>query len=120
MELRSEHNISQQKLADKIGISQSTIAQIEKNRNEATASTIRKLAKFFEVSTDYLLELENDYGAKIDALTSEHTGAGAFTREESKLIEKYRELNAPGKKLIDTTINTLLTASSENESKRKI
>ena len=44
VELRAEYNISQQKLANKVGISQSTIAQIERNRNEATASTIRKLA----------------------------------------------------------------------------
>ncbi|MDE7329512.1 MAG: helix-turn-helix domain-containing protein [Clostridia bacterium] len=64
VELRSEHGISQKKLADAIGISQSAIAQIEVNRNEATASTIRKLSTFFGVSADYLLGLEDDFGVK--------------------------------------------------------
>ena len=58
-ELRTEQGLSQMQLAEASGISQSTIAKIEINRNEATASTIRKLAKFFNVSADYLLELDS-------------------------------------------------------------
>ena len=59
IELRKESGLSQMQLAEASGISQSTIAKIEINRNEATASTIRKLAKFFNVSADYLLELDS-------------------------------------------------------------
>lgn len=93
--LRSEHNLSQQRLADLIGVSQSTIAQIEKNRNEATAATIRKLAQFFGVSADYLLGLEDDFGVRTAAPIGD-----AYSSEERKIIEQYRSLPKQLKKLV--------------------
>ncbi len=95
-ELRKERNLSQKKLADAIGVNQATIAKIEINRNEATASTIRKLANYFEVSSDYLLELEDDFGSRIPAAM--HTPA--LTAEESKILEQYRSLPEQLRKLI--------------------
>ncbi len=110
IELRKEQGSSQQKLADAIGVSQSTIAQIEKNRNEATASTIRKLATFFNVSADYLLGLEDDFGARTAAPMSD-----GLTSEEREIIKKYRELNVHGKKLVNTVIDTHLATMAENK-----
>lgn len=110
IELRKEKGLSQQKLADAIGVSQSTIAQIEKNRNEATASTIRKLATFFNVSADYLLELEDDFGVKTTANID-----SSPTLEEREIIKKYRELNVHGKKLVNTAIDTYLATMAENK-----
>lgn len=57
-ELRIEKNISQQKLANIIGVTQKAIDFWEKNINEPKASYIIKLAKFFNVTTDYLLGIE--------------------------------------------------------------
>lgn len=93
--LRSERNLSQQRLADLIGVSQSTIAQIEKNRNEATASTIRKLANFFQVSADYLLGLEDDFGVR-----PADTMGDTYSSEEREIISKYRRLPDKIKKLV--------------------
>ena len=90
VELRSEHGISQKKLADAIGISQSAIAQIEVNRNEATASTIRKLAAFFDVSADYLLGLEDDFGTR--PATAPVPMGDNYTADERKIIEQYRSI----------------------------
>ncbi len=90
-ELRKERNISQQKLADAMGISQATIAKIEVNRNEATAATIRKLATFFDVSADYLLGLEDDFGARTTnnaALMGDTNNA-----QERELLELFRTLS---------------------------
>ena len=58
-ELRSEHNLSQQALSKKIGVTQKTIDFWEKGINEPKASYIIRLAKFFNITTDYLLGLEN-------------------------------------------------------------
>jgi len=58
-ELRLELNISQQKLATEIGVTQKAIDFWEKGINEPKASYIIKLAKFFKVSSDYLLGMEN-------------------------------------------------------------
>ena len=40
IDLRKEYGLSQKQLADKVGVSQSTIAKLEISRNEATASTL--------------------------------------------------------------------------------
>lgn len=86
-ELRSEQGISQKQLAEAIGVSQSTIAKIEVNRNEATASTVRKLAKYFQVSADYLLGLEDEFGAK-----AEGPGPKGENRYERELLKCFRSL----------------------------
>ncbi len=100
-DLRIEFNISQQQLADAIGVSQSTIAKIEVGRNEATASTIRKLADFFNVSTDYLLGRTDELGGAI--LPSP---ANDLSSEERKLVEDYRGLGKPLKDLLQSMIRT--------------
>ena len=57
-ELRIENNLSQQKLAIEIGVTQKAIDFWEKNINEPKASYIIKLAKYFNVSADYILGIE--------------------------------------------------------------
>ena len=56
-ELRNEKHISQKMLAEQIGVSQKAIDFWEKGINEPKASYIIRLAKFFNVTTDYLLGL---------------------------------------------------------------
>ncbi len=103
-ELRVERGVSQKELAEAIGVSQSTIAKIEVGRNEATASTIRKLASYFNISTDYLLEFEDDFGVRVD---DKKKKPDALSAEERRLLEGYREINAAGKKLVMQTVETL-------------
>ncbi|MDE5911889.1 MAG: helix-turn-helix domain-containing protein [Clostridia bacterium] len=57
-ELRTERDLSQQKLAEAIGVSQKAIDYWERGINEPKASYIARLADFFEVSCDYLLGRE--------------------------------------------------------------
>lgn len=56
-ELRLAAGLTQQKLADKTGISQSSIARWELGESEPTASAIVVLAKFFGETSDYILGL---------------------------------------------------------------
>ena len=58
-ELREEKVLSQMKLAQTLGISQSAIAKWELERAEPSASALLLCAKFFDVSADYLLGLED-------------------------------------------------------------
>lgn len=53
--LRIEYNLSQQKLANAIGVSQKAIDYWEKGINEPKASYIPLLAEYFDVSCDFLL-----------------------------------------------------------------
>ena len=54
-ELREEAGLSQQKLADKIGLSSSAIARWELGQSEPGFNAILAYTKFFDVSADYLL-----------------------------------------------------------------
>ena len=59
LELRKEKNISQATLANALGVSYSVICYWETDRSEPTAPNIVKIAEFFNVSSDFLLGLEN-------------------------------------------------------------
>ena len=54
-ELRKEKELSQKQVADAIGYKQYSIADWENGRTEPDIATIIALARFFDVSTDYLL-----------------------------------------------------------------
>lgn len=59
-ELRNERELSQRELAKAIGVSPKAVNFWELGVNEPKASYIIALAKFFGVSTDYLLGVTND------------------------------------------------------------
>lgn len=65
--LRNAKNYSQQKLANLIGVSRSTIAMWETGASQPDNDTLSRLADFFGVSVDYLLGRENNI-AKQDSL----------------------------------------------------
>jgi transcriptional regulator with XRE-family HTH domain len=54
-EIRTKRLLTQDELADKAGVSQSTIANIERNNAEPQFRTIRKLAKALDVDPTELL-----------------------------------------------------------------
>lgn len=58
-ELRTEKNISLMTLGKAINVSDVAVMKWEKNISEPTASNIKQLALFFDVSCDYLLGIEN-------------------------------------------------------------
>lgn len=53
--LREKRGLTQEDLANKIGISRASLSHYEKNRREPDYATMTKLADFFHVSVDYLL-----------------------------------------------------------------
>lgn len=53
--LRSEKNLTQKQLADAIQTSQQNIAFYEKNKRQPKQEILERIAKYFNVSTDYLL-----------------------------------------------------------------
>lgn len=61
-ELRNNKNITQNQLANAIGISKYAIAKYETGEREPSLDIVVKIANYFNVSTDYLLgnsEIEN-------------------------------------------------------------
>lgn len=48
-QLRQKYGLSQDQLAQEIGMSRSTIAMVETDKNQLTVSLAKKLAKVFEI-----------------------------------------------------------------------
>jgi len=88
-ELRIESNVSQKQLAQVIGYDQATISKYELDKCIPTSDVVVSLAKFFNVSTDYLLGLEDDFGTKTYSPTIKlHT-----QKELSEIQKAYDNLN---------------------------
>lgn len=58
--LRNKFNISQQQLADVIGVSQQSINKYENHNIEPDIETLKNMATFFNTSIDYLVGFEKD------------------------------------------------------------
>ncbi len=59
-ELREERGLTQKELAQQLNLHSVTYLHYEKSQREPPLSVLADFAKFFEVSTDYLLGL-SDY-----------------------------------------------------------
>ena len=63
-ELRVEKGLSQRQFAPLVGFTQAAVSDWESGFKEPTTNALIACAKFFDVSTDYLLGLENEDGSK--------------------------------------------------------
>jgi transcriptional regulator with XRE-family HTH domain len=63
-ELRKENNLTQKQLAKILGISETGFASWEQGLSEPNTESIAQLCRIFNVSADYLLNLENEDGTK--------------------------------------------------------
>ena len=63
-QLRREQNLSQQALADQLGIAQQTFAHYEVGRARMPVSLLPELARIFGVAVDELLGLRNGTGKR--------------------------------------------------------
>lgn len=85
IELRRQQNLSQQDLADRLGVSRQAISRWETGAVQPTADSVRGLAQVLQVSTDYLL---ND---ELDAPTPLHPPQPAPPQEEPTPTRKHRK-----------------------------
>ena len=99
-ELRKDAQMSQQQLADKIGVNKQTISQYERGVREPQFDTLGKLCDFFNVSIDYLLGrdsvtmrlLTSDELRLVNAYRAGSPAAAPLqlTPLEEKIITRYR------------------------------
>ncbi len=60
-ELRADKNIGQNALAKALDLSNASVSYWETGKQVPSAEAVYKLARFFNVSADYLLGLKEDY-----------------------------------------------------------
>ena len=89
-ELREKKRLSQQQLADWLGLTRSSISNYENNTQTPPADTLVRLADIYGVSVDYLLGVKNDRKRVLVI--------GGLTPSQEKaleiLAEEFREANS--------------------------
>lgn len=81
---RLKRKWTQTELADKVGVQSATISRIESGEDrDLRASTLRGLAKAFDVSVDYLIDLSDKWEPKDRA---------SLPPDARSLLERYLEL----------------------------
>ena len=92
--LRSEFKISQQQLANAIGVSQQSVNKYENQNVEPDIAVIIKMADYFSVSIDYLVGRNMSPDFVVSSLS----------KEERNLFSKYKTLNKKEKDIIKLLI----------------
>lgn len=87
---REYAKLSQKELAEKLGISPSTLNGYEKGNHDPKSTGLIKIAKICNVSTDYLLGLSNEISQLNDISTSQNS------RKIDELLSKAKSLNSEG------------------------
>lgn len=96
--LRAEKGISQQQLADIIGVSQQSVNKYENHNSEPEIAVLINIANYFHTSVDYLIG-HTEINHVIETLHPYD-----LNKEEIKLIEQYRELSNKERKSINLVI----------------
>lgn len=100
--LRQEYGISQQRLAEAIGVSQPSINKYENHNIEPEIVVLKRMADYFNTSIDFIVGHTN-IRRRI-----EHTDVFHLNQFETEVITRFRSLDEEEKKCIDMTMRTFL------------
>ncbi len=70
-ELRKQNGLTQQQLAERIGVTKSVISFYELRERAPSPDVLAKLSYVFHVSTDYLLGIERNKTVDVSGLNDE-------------------------------------------------
>lgn len=100
--LRNLKGISQQQLADVIGVSQQSINKYENHNIEPDINTLIAIADYFETSVDFVIG-NTDINKKIEKVRPYD-----LNNDEAFLIDNYRDLSKTEKESIKLIISNYI------------
>lgn len=86
-QLRTERQMSQQQLAQRLGVAQNTVSNWENGRRKVEPDMLVRLAQMFGVTADYLLGTEP---------------ADALSPKEKQLLDAFRSLTPEQQQILLT------------------
>ncbi len=104
--LRKEHNITQTKLAKVLGVSRSAVSMWEIDASEPDNEMLKKIASFFDVSTDLLLG-QNEQKEK------PATDGDGISPERRKLIDLLMKLTPDDAARAEGYLQSLIDAHKQ-------
>ena len=87
-ELRTNTGLNQTVVANSLGLQYFTLGKWEQGRAEPSIEDLTKLADFFNVSIDYLVGREDDFGN----ITVSGQSTDQLTKDERELLSCFNEL----------------------------
>lgn len=119
--LLEETNTTQRELAEKVNVTEVTISRYLSGERKPRIEIIHKIAKYFNVSVDYLLGLTDvPYKLEYDSqLTLDQTALNKIRKklvpEETDqefiaLYEGYKTLNETDKSILKATLDAIVNA----------
>ena len=112
--LRQEKGLTQKELAAKLGIGQSTVNGYEKGNREPIPEIIKAYSKYFGVSADYLLGIEDDFSENVS-----HVVTAGLNDKEAEIIKNYRLSNDVGKTAIEITAESFAQKATSISKERR-
>ena len=100
--LRTRRGISQQQLADLVGISQQSVNKYENHNIEPEIAVLKRMADYFNTSIDFIV------GHTTDRRRIEYTEVYRLNAYEADIINRFRSLTSNEQQCIDLTIKTFL------------
>ena len=108
--LRETKGITQTELAKELGVVRSTICQYEKGNREPDMETLIKIADYFGVSIDFILDREENLDG---------SPAPSFNEREGKLLQYFRMLSPALQDVALDTVRVLAGIPAESDLHKK-
>ena len=105
-DLRISLGLTQKEFGKRIDLDAHNIGDWERGKGEPSTEWLCKIAKEFNISVDYLLGLEDDFGVKSFSAPT----VSALTEDEKELLELYKQLPPERKKMLIYSAQDSLTA----------
>lgn len=87
-ELRVASHLTQTQLANRLGVSKSTICYYENEDRYPSHDILVKIARLFHVTTDYLLGVDRGFSIDVSDLTNSQRKVLELTAEEFRKTNK--------------------------------
>lgn len=113
--LRLAKPLTQNELASILGVSKSTMSNYERNISTPDPDTIIKLAKYFDVTVDFLFNEKSDKPKDIIKEGIAYHPEKSLSKDESNVLVYYRRLNDEQKDYIKGQMIQLYQKGSSAE-----
>ena len=115
-ELRKDKGLRQVDLAQILGISPQSLGYYENQVNKPDPDMLIKIANYFNVTIDYLLGREDDFG---NVTVTTASSSAVLTPDELELLELYKKLPKTRQKTVLDTIRFMSESPETAENPRK-
>ena len=86
-ELRIERNLKQKDVANALHIATNTLSQFENNKGRPSLEVLTSMADYFNVSVDYLIGREDEFG-NVNLVSS-----SSLTKDEQTLLSCFNKIS---------------------------